>query len=1503
MTRDTANMCHMFLSGGRGCLRFNFVVMLALGTALSTLNSGNFFPAVVAAVSTATGAARTSDDSANRTVYISNNAATVTAANNDPADLPAASTTGKSGVPSSPTVDHRLTLHLVPHSHCDVGWLQTVDSLSRMNVSRILNGVVGNLANDTKRRRRFIWDEMAFLQLWWEKQATVQQKQDFKQLVSEGRIEFVDNGWSQHDMGCTTLDSMLSNWVEGHEWLRTTFGASARPKVGWSIDPFGQSGTQAVLQALMGMEAWFFTRLPTPVIQRMKDNKSVEFVWRASSSLSARQSEIFVHVLESYYCMPLPTYAFEWGPGKGAKVPDASNILELALGLAKIAKQRAAWFRTPNVLIPWGCDYQYQNAELVYRSTDWLIDTINAHPEWGVDARYSTTTEYLDAVASAAAASNASPANNNNNNNPRTANAVNTAAEANSRHRRRLRSSNIYNVSDNYSNNNNEIKNNKNNKNNDTSVRFPVKPTGETFFPFNDWSGYFTSRPRLKGLSTRAHAAMHSAESLMALRPASDAQRSTAWKLLETARRGAAIFQHHDAITGTFCVAEDGCSGTDQVVGTHDVQGDYQHMLDASIAASMAAASGILSETIGNGVELASDLTSLGRILMGSGGDGGDKGLLVVYNPHARPLNATISLQVPVCALAVRDAHTGGSVLAQVTEMATINDGVAPYYDFLLFFEAKLPALGYRAFVVDPAVDASCNGGDDMLHHRHNSQPMPSRGQSDKSSPYYRPKALPAQGAAAAAAATFSRHEVIFDTRRRRRHHHRDRDNNGVQPQGQQAPAINAKNDNGNTASTLAHLDALAPHERALVEEQAAMVCTGKDRSAGTDTTTTTATTTDAICQALAAASSFDGEGTVSKPPPSPPPPVVLENAHIRVYVDPQTGLEAVYDKALQRNISLRYDLIGYNATDNNAYSFTPAGPASRLVSSGQKFRAATATYGPVVQEVRLQVTDEHRTRIRIWVTKDPDVGRRLEIGNRIAVLAEMTDIAARISAPAVHPNSLHPDYDTRAGVNACAQRCTLPIDPLRLDSAKQCEARCNSVSTFSKHTEGGAKSESESESGASKCRVYVYFSANTADERWRNVCMLLSTAAAADFGRTSPASWTPETGVTSGLRLPSGLFFSEDNGYETIPHIPGFTNHDQPSGGIAENHYPSQVSAFLRTGNKTVRARNSNHNSATTTISSGSSSGSGSSRGRGRNNGHGRAGSSSSSSSSSSSPDSPGAAAVDGLQLSVALDRSHAVASLADGQLDVVLHRRGGPFAGTGGTVVLDDVDRVSPELWLSVGEAMLDNRRRHQNKALLNRPPQLFFGAAPISLLKPDVTAAQGYKAGLPDNLSLQAARATQSDAGEALLRLRHLYSTADAALDPHLAAPVKVDLAALLRALGLRTPNGNVTETTVDGMLPVAGLTRRRFPTVDELELDGIPEGKQEGTDKGRPRRTRRRRDQVHPDESDKFMGQQDGERYGASKQPKKHLGQEQEPSTLPPLIVNPFELRTFRAGMSN
>lgn len=511
-------------------------------------------------------------------------------------------------------------------------------------MSRILDGVIGNLANDTQKRRRFVWDEMYFLEWWWTNRATALQQETMKQLVSEGRIEFVDNGWSQADMGCTTYDSLLNNWVEGHQWIKRVFGAQFAPHVGWSLDPFGMSTGAAVLQSLMGFDAWFFTRVPDSRVVEGKKDKSLEFVWRASSSLPDAQTEIFAHIFESYYCMPLPDFAFELGPEKGAPPCSASNAEQLARKLVEKTLNRAEWFRTNNVLIPWGCDYQYQNAVVNYESTDCVIDAINKNAEaWGVTAEYCTATEYLKAIQQA-------------------------------------------------------------------NVALPVKDDGQTFFPYNSWSGYFTSRPRLKSISQQSHGPLHAAEGLFALRtPTDPTERQRLWDLLEVARRNAGVVQHHDAITGSMCDSNEGCTGAGymaQVMGAHNVLEVYEDMVTTTASNANQVIAAVLGDE--SGLRLTPSISVFGETLMDQ-----KQIKLVVYNSLGSVRTEMVSMQVPICNVGIVDSK-GNAVASQVTSQATINDGIAPFYDFDLHFEATLAPLSYSTFTVTPLDSLRHCGGNLM---------------------------------------------------------------------------------------------------------------------------------------------------------------------------------------------------------------------------------------------------------------------------------------------------------------------------------------------------------------------------------------------------------------------------------------------------------------------------------------------------------------------------------------------------------------------------------------------------------------------------------------------------------------------------------------------------------------------------------------------------------------------------------------------------------------------
>ena len=47
-------------------------------------------------------------------------------------------------------------------------------------------------------RRKFIWEEMSYLERWW-RDATDQMKESFTNLVNNGQLEIVGGGWVMND--------------------------------------------------------------------------------------------------------------------------------------------------------------------------------------------------------------------------------------------------------------------------------------------------------------------------------------------------------------------------------------------------------------------------------------------------------------------------------------------------------------------------------------------------------------------------------------------------------------------------------------------------------------------------------------------------------------------------------------------------------------------------------------------------------------------------------------------------------------------------------------------------------------------------------------------------------------------------------------------------------------------------------------------------------------------------------------------------------------------------------------------------------------------------------------------------------------------------------------------------------------------------------------------------------------------------------------------------------
>ncbi|CAF3174305.1 unnamed protein product [Rotaria sp. Silwood2] len=145
-------------------------------------------------------------------------------------------------------------MNKIPHTHDDVGWLKTVDQyyygarnyISNSGVQYILDSVIEAL--DENPDRRFIYVEIAYFWRWWNQQSDTTRNK-VRQLVNDGRLEFISGGWCMNDEGATHYSSIIDQHSLGAEFLRDQFGECARPKIGWQIDTFGHSREVASLFA------------------------------------------------------------------------------------------------------------------------------------------------------------------------------------------------------------------------------------------------------------------------------------------------------------------------------------------------------------------------------------------------------------------------------------------------------------------------------------------------------------------------------------------------------------------------------------------------------------------------------------------------------------------------------------------------------------------------------------------------------------------------------------------------------------------------------------------------------------------------------------------------------------------------------------------------------------------------------------------------------------------------------------------------------------------------------------------------------------------------------------------------------------------------------------------------------------------------------------------------------------------------------------------------------
>ncbi|XP_061590562.1 alpha-mannosidase 2 isoform X1 [Cololabis saira] len=579
-----------------------------------------------------------------------------------------------------------LELFLVPHSHNDPGWLKTFDRYYQDQTQHILNNMLVKLGEDS--RRKMIWSEISFFSKWWS-DIDEQKRAMVKRLVEAGQLELVTGGWVMADEANSHYYALLDQLMEGHQWLQTHLGV--KPSSGWAVDPFGHSPSMTYLLKGAGLSNIVIQRVHYTVKKHFAQQRTLEFLWRQTWDSSSR-SDITCHMMPFYSydvphtCGPNPAVCCQFDfhrlsggrvfcPWKISPQPiTEENVKERALLLLDQYRQKSRLFRSPVLLVTLGDDFRYVESnewDAQFNNYQKLFDYFDQHPELHIKARFGTLADYFAAL------------------------------------HRRLSA---------------------------TETSLPT--VRGDFFTYADrddhyWSGYFTSRPFYKRLDRTLESTLRAAEILFSLTLAEMRRFYGNNKLapefparehflrLTTGRRSLALFQHHDAVTGTArdpVVIDYGTRLFHAILNLRQVLQSSAHwllLMDKSQYHHDQSKPFLQMDDVIS----AQDALPQKTPLMLSD----EPRLLILFNPTEQLRTSVISIVVDSPDAGVANAETGQPVAAQMSAV-WLEPSKASTESFQLSFIAELPPLSLVAYHVTK-VPAGSTPRARYVVHRHNDPP------------------------------------------------------------------------------------------------------------------------------------------------------------------------------------------------------------------------------------------------------------------------------------------------------------------------------------------------------------------------------------------------------------------------------------------------------------------------------------------------------------------------------------------------------------------------------------------------------------------------------------------------------------------------------------------------------------------------------------------------------------------------------------------------------------
>ncbi|GAM26881.1 hypothetical protein SAMD00019534_100560 [Acytostelium subglobosum LB1] len=275
-----------------------------------------------------------------------------------------------------------LIVLLIPHSHCDPGWLRTYNQYFEEKVHATLNNVIHTLENE--KSKTFVWSEISYFRTWWDLQDSYT-RIITRQLIRRGQLEIIGGGWVQNDEAVAQPNDVMDQITEGFQWLHRTLNITV--DYGWQIDPFGHSSLTPTLMSKLNFKAVVGNRISETSKNYLIKKRQMQFMWEGSPSLGD-SSQLFYHLMYQHYSYPDQYYNEDLSYLADPNV-SADTIIDV-IHNASLA------YKTRVLFLPMGGDFAYSKYSEFKFNDDMLRIVQQRKYDVGIeDIRYGTIGEFF----------------------------------------------------------------------------------------------------------------------------------------------------------------------------------------------------------------------------------------------------------------------------------------------------------------------------------------------------------------------------------------------------------------------------------------------------------------------------------------------------------------------------------------------------------------------------------------------------------------------------------------------------------------------------------------------------------------------------------------------------------------------------------------------------------------------------------------------------------------------------------------------------------------------------------------------------------------------------------------------------------------------------------------------------------------------------------------------------------------------------------------------------